>query len=704
MAWAVPARALWLSWWPGDSPIAGGKVWWVSAANTTALQTGMRHLVADLGASDRDIQQAWSGLTGAPDLLWRLLSGVPGRWLLVIDNADDTRLLGLDGEPVTAGRGWVRPVPNRRGLLLVTTRDGDPELWNTSWCRMHQVTMLSASDGAAVLLEHAGTHAGGVREAVALSQRLGGLPLALGLAGRALADAQLLRLPGAATTFAAYQAAIEAPGGSTIGEAVSRTLEISLDLLDRRGLSEARSLLWLLAAFADAPIPTGLLGSPLNPRDTQELLRSLATLGLITVEHSEPDAASLRVHPLIRAAGDPVAQLSLAVTLLAGFADGDPDDSGQWPRWQAAAPHAFQLLTRAARTADTDLIIRAARIAENAARHLNATGLYAVALDYFSALRSIREREQGADHPDTLTTRYRLAYATGFAGDPAAARDLFATLLSAQERVLGADHPDTLDTRHQLARWTGETGDVVAARDRYAALLPVQERILGLEHPATLASRQGFAQWTGRAGDAAAARDRFAALLPVRERVLGGDHPDTLATRHRLAQWTGWSGDARAARDLLVGVADSCGRVLGAEHPDSLYVQHDLARWTGYAGDAVAARDQFAALLPIRAHVLGPEHPETLATRHGLAFWTGAAGDAATARDLFAALVPVRERVQGPEHPDTLGSRHELASWTGRAGDAEGSRAQFAALLPIRERVLGADHPDTADTRRELIG
>ncbi|MET8266418.1 tetratricopeptide repeat protein [Micromonospora arida] len=409
------------------------------------------------------------------------------------------------------------------------------------------------------------------------------------------------------------------------------------------------------------------------------------------------------IHPLIRAAADPVAQLSLAVTLLAGFADGDPDDSGQWPKWQAAAPHAFHLLNQAARTTDTDLIIRAARIAEDAARHLNATGLYAVALDHLRALRSIREREQGASHPDTLTIRYRLAYTTGFAGDPMAARDQFAALLSAQERALGADHPDTLDTRNQLARWTGETGDIVAARDQYAALLPVQKRILGPEHPATLASWQGLAQWTGWTGDSAAARDQFAALLPVRERVLGDEHPDTLATRHRLAQWTGWSGDARAARDLLIGVADSCRRVLGAEHPDCLDAQHHLARWIGYAGDAATARDQFAALLPIREHVLGPEHPQTLATRHGLAFWIGAAGDAAAARDLFAALVPVRERVQGPEHPDTLGSKHELAYWTGKAGDAEGSRAQFAALLPVCERVLGVDHPDTIDTRRKLI-
>ncbi|MFF5198618.1 tetratricopeptide repeat protein [Micromonospora parva] len=149
------------------------------------------------------------------------------------------------------------------------------------------------------------------------------------------------------------------------------------------------------------------------------------------------------------------------------------------------------MLNQATRTTDTDLIIRAARIAENVARHLNATGWYAVALDDFSVLRSIGERALGADHPDT---------------------------------------------RNQLARWTGETGDILAARDQYAALLPVQKRILGPDHPATLASWQGLAQWTGLAGDSAAARDQFAALLPVRERVLAPTIPTPPTPRRKLVE------------------------------------------------------------------------------------------------------------------------------------------------------------------------
>ncbi len=44
------------------------------------------------------------------------------------------------------------------------------------------------------------------------------------------------------------------------------------------------------------------------------------------------------------------------------------------------------------------------------------------------------------------------------AGDAAGARDQYAALLPVRERVQGAEHPDTLTTRANLAYWTGEAG------------------------------------------------------------------------------------------------------------------------------------------------------------------------------------------------------------------------------------------------------
>lgn len=53
-------------------------------------------------------------------------------------------------------------------------------------------------------------------------------------------------------------------------------------------------------------------------------------------------------------------------------------------------------------------------------------------------------------HPDTLTTRYQVAYYTGQTGEPAAALGLYRELLDDQTRVLGADNSSTVLTRYRL--------------------------------------------------------------------------------------------------------------------------------------------------------------------------------------------------------------------------------------------------------------
>ncbi|WP_374200231.1 tetratricopeptide repeat protein, partial [Streptomyces sp. AC555_RSS877] len=61
-------------------------------------------------------------------------------------------------------------------------------------------------------------------------------------------------------------------------------------------------------------------------------------------------------------------------------------------------------------------------------------------------------------------------------------------LLKDQTRVLGADHPNTLDTRYWAARFRGEAGDVAGAATAFAELLKDQTRVLGADHPDTLST------------------------------------------------------------------------------------------------------------------------------------------------------------------------------------------------------------------------
>jgi tetratricopeptide (TPR) repeat protein len=150
----------------------------------------------------------------------------------------------------------------------------------------------------------------------------------------------------------------------------------------------------------------------------------------------------------------------------------------------------------------------------------------------------IRIQIQGADHPDTLGTRWTIATMTGRCGNATEALRLLEGLLPDQERILGPHHQDTLGTRAEIAHWVGEAGNAAEALRLFKELLPDLERVVGRDHHQTLSTRNSIASLTGKVGDPPGALRLLKELLPDRERVLGPDHPDTLTTRSAIVSLT----------------------------------------------------------------------------------------------------------------------------------------------------------------------
>ena len=165
------------------------------------------------------------------------------------------------------------PPPAGNGQVLVTTRDGNPATWGP-WCHLHHLSTLPAGQAAAMLTDHARHHPapGSDDDARALAQRLGGLPLALKIAGTYLAETTTTPAafagPAAIRTYQDYHHALDAGGPAAVfpaptgditpgqaRELIGATWDLTLDLLTTRDLPEARPLLQLLAAFAKRPSP-----------------------------------------------------------------------------------------------------------------------------------------------------------------------------------------------------------------------------------------------------------------------------------------------------------------------------------------------------------------------------------------------------------------------------------------------------------------
>ncbi|MEK2492751.1 tetratricopeptide repeat protein [Kitasatospora purpeofusca] len=447
---------------------AGCRVWWVEARNGPVLEAALRAVARQAGATQEELERG-----DTADLLWSRLARLDTPWLLVVDNADDPVLLDGPGS-LSAGTGWIRPATGP-GAVLVTTRDSTRATWGQV-ARLHLLRPLTGGrlDAAArILRDHAPASAGTPDEAHALAARLGGLPLALRLAGTYLDQANRtpppFRAPASPTTYTGYLRAWE-DGLDRLdqGHVLARTWAMSVALLEQRGHGHARALLELLAAFADADLPyTHLLtpdrlaeAGPLAALDGPAIwqhLTALAGLGLVELLEPVPGTpAVLRMHPLVRDASRTPGTVPVAngIVTAAALADGlkDEMDSEVTAALRSLAPHILDAFEQADLAGLEESTLLELALAVNVAgRQLLTDGLRAQARSVFEALRAAECEYVEPAHPCTFITRHNLALVLRDQGDLAQAREELEAVLAVETERLGADHPDTRITRRSLA-------------------------------------------------------------------------------------------------------------------------------------------------------------------------------------------------------------------------------------------------------------
>lgn len=199
------------------------------------------------------------------------------------------------------------------------------------WIRFHPLRPLAVSHATDILLDAAGPVPEGRAGAEAVATRLGGLPLALRLAGLHLREARRvpagMAWPGLVSGFDAYVKALDEgrhrdlllpdPSDRSGRSWIDRTWEFSLEALETRGFRHVKVLMLLLACFAAAPIPYGFLldaeliasgrlfgPEPPTRRELWMTLKAMAGLGLVELDH-DPDGPeeishTLALHPVLR--------------------------------------------------------------------------------------------------------------------------------------------------------------------------------------------------------------------------------------------------------------------------------------------------------------------------------------------------------------------------------------------------------------------
>ncbi|MEV6304822.1 tetratricopeptide repeat protein [Actinoplanes sp. NPDC051861] len=265
--------------------------------------------------------------------------------------------------------------------------------------------------------------------------------------------------------------------------------------------------------------------------------------------------------------------------------------------------------------------------------------------------------------PATHVLHFRLVRSLAEAGNEEGAAAVLRRLLDEQTRLLDECHPNILTTRKHLADVLAETNPAWSAR-AYHELLADCERTLGPDHHYTLVAR---CQVAALQDDPAAAVTALRELLADCRRVLGPEHEVTFGVRSSLAHRLGEAGEVANASLHEAVLADET-RLFGADDPRAIATRNNLLC---LRDDSVAG---YRDLVEVCARVLGPDHPRSLTTRMNLAAAYSDAGDHHAAAELTWELLMDHARIYGEDHFETRVVHSALQLWLSLAAAGERER------------------------------
>lgn len=724
---------------------AGVRTWYLYGRPEAALRNGLQTVALQAGAPRAALNNEHPA-----DVLWRHLNALAGRWLLVLDNIDDIAALQTGDRPLSDATGYLRR-PSPYGFVLVTSRVGHPHHWGP-WCHLERLGSLDCTSGGQVLmdriartLKERAAEVGSVRAARRLSDALGGLPLALKFAARAIERARGddFGLP-APRTFDEYRAVIErddtpeAIYDETVVDFDRRTAQswnLALDVLEKQGNVNARSLLQLLASFGPAPIPyTLLLHIPILTQSS--LFRGLTTTelrtameGLQAMDLVETTTADVRghevplasLHPLVRRAHrinhavvqEVQAYRELLAQLLNRIVDDYPIKlpsswwalPSSWWAWSLVAAHSsspFELEKSAGIAGMNSFnVVSLTKPAHQAGLYYQRTGFYAEAERLFRTVFEIRQKVLRDRDGRTLEVRNDLAGVLQDRGRPEDSINEYRAVLDIRMTDLGADAPETLATRHSIAEALRDQGDYKAAESESREIVEKRVAYYGEEHSDTLDSRQNLGLLLHLSGRYRESEQQFTLVLDAYHQDQE-TAPRRLAALHNLGRLQQDMGNYQRARDSLEEALRLRCASLGEAHRDTVATQHALAYLAYLTGSFEAADALYARVLDAQEKSPDMDPRGLPGTHHNIGLLRLAQGRLADSEQSLTTALQSRVSLLGDQHPDTLSTRRALADLARASNHFEAAEAALREILEIQSRRLGEHHPETVATRYKL--
>ncbi|KAI1439358.1 hypothetical protein F5Y02DRAFT_424100 [Annulohypoxylon stygium] len=674
-------------------------VFWVPAVDATNFENAYRQIGEALGILGLSDDKA-----DVKTLVKAALSRESaGSWLLIIDNADDLKLL------FTVTRLLAYLPFSRKGSILLTTRIHEAAIRFET--RGNPITLKEMSDSEADKLLCTGLEDGQIRDIESkrsLLKLLTNLPLAIKQASAYMRSNRRVTISkylercqsGDKGMVKLLSRHFEDPDrAETSLNPVATTWLISFSHI-LRDCPLAAQYLKHICFLAEKDIPISLLSQEPDQWETDEAISVLQGYAFI-MERQEQD--SFDIHRLVRLAMRNWLQTNgewqeWATKVFQRLTNEYPfpkhENRAIWTRY---LPHGQAVLELRNECADkeTGLLF-------NVAASHSILGKYNEAEQMYRQTLELTERVLGRENPSTLDSMNNLAVVLGNQGKYEEAEQMHRQTLELRERVLGRENPSTFDSMNNLALVLDSQGKYEEAEQIHRQTLELREQVLGRENPSTLDSMNNLANVLNSQGKYEEAEQMHRQTLELKERVLGRENPSTLSSMNNLALVLDSQGKYEEAEQMHRQTLELTERVLGRENPSTLDSMNNLALILENQGKYQEAEQMHRQTLELKERVLGRENPDTLASMNNLAEVLRSQGKYEEAEQMHRQTLELRERVLGRENPDTLGSMNNLANVLNSQGKYEEAEQMHRQTLELKERVLGRENPSTLRSKANL--
>ncbi|TLD09815.1 hypothetical protein PspLS_11627 [Pyricularia sp. CBS 133598] len=235
-----------------------------------------------------------------------------------------------------------------------------------------------------------------------------------------------------------------------------------------------------------------------------------------------------------------------------------------WPTCQTLFAHVEKAISQ--RPQNDQPLQKWATVLYNGSWYAKEQGRYSLAATMAKKSREARQITLGNSHELTLDSILMVGLILLNQGKYKNAEKLFVEVMEIREKKLGLNHPDTLSSMANLASAYRNQGRWEEAEQLEVEVMETSKEKLGLDHPDTLSSMANLASTYWNQGRWKEAEQLFVEVMETRKKKLGLDHPDTLSSMANLAS-TYWNqGRWEEAEQLEVEIMETRKEKLGLDH------------------------------------------------------------------------------------------------------------------------------------------